>query len=204
MNRRRYTVTHQKRPRPDLPTFLMVSRLTVALLALVLTFIPVSYALSLTSRAVIRNRSVDDLRTVLATPNGGDGWSSILSPSFGSVTQADPFTSKSIVNPVDRPLQRGERVKEVFGFSPPILPLSVTWTCLKNEEEKKGGHSLEYFTEDGLPGVSKKCRMSFHIRRDEDNNYDDATTVEMTVEIDPVTPLQLCLYAVFYSSRFQL
>jgi hypothetical protein len=148
--------------------------------------VPFTHTFSLTSKTTIKNRSTKELQTFLATPTN---WPSIVLSSFG-VEEADPSTPRSKINPVDRPLKKGERVKEIFGL-PPILPLAVTWTCEKNEVKKgkKGGASggsLEFFSADGLGGVAENCRMSFDIAS---ANGGDDTTIEMTVEIDPVTPL---------------
>jgi len=78
-------------------------------------------------------------------------------------------------------------VKEIFGL-PPILPLAVTWTCQENTVKKGkmgAGGTLEFFSPEGLAGVAENCRMSFEIGSD----GDDDSTLAMTVEIDPVSPL---------------
>ena len=60
---------------------------------------------------------------------------------------------------VDRPLRRGARVDEVFG-APPLLPLSVTWTC---ECADASAGVLDVRSPDGLAGVARNCRMLFAV-----------------------------------------
>lgn len=154
-----------------------------------------AHAFSLTSKSTIKGTSAKDLQEFLATPTN---WPNFVASSFG-VTEADIlstppkkqgfFSQKAkqpSTNTVDRPLKKGDRVKEIFGL-PPILPLAVTWTCEENtvkKGKKGGGGSLEFFSPEGLAGVAENCRMSFDIGDDGEDS-----TLTMTVEIEPVSPL---------------
>lgn len=57
------------------------------------------------------------------------------------------------------PLKVGQSVDEIFGL-PPLLPLSVTWKCV--ESDVKSGR-LEFYSENGVPGIASDCRMIFDI-----------------------------------------
>lgn len=142
-------------------------------------------ALTVTSTATIKGRSTQELQTFLGTPTN---WPSIVASSFGA-EEADAISPKSKINAINRPLKRGERVKEVFGL-PPVLPLYVTWTCQENTVRKAkkgspGGGNLEFFSAEGLGGIAENCRMSFDITAAGDDGLD--TTVDMKVEVDPVS-----------------
>jgi len=63
------------------------------------------------------------------------------------------------INRVDIPLREGDYVQEIFGL-PPLLPLTVVWQCVKSDP--KGG-SLEFYSEDGVPGFANECKMKFNI-----------------------------------------
>jgi hypothetical protein len=155
------------------------------ILAILTVGATVTQALTVTSTATIKGRSTQELQTFLATPTN---WPSIVASSFGA-EQADAISPKSKINAIDRPLKKGERVKEVFGL-PPVLPLYVTWTCQQNtvKKAKKGmpsGGNLEFFSAEGLGGVAENCRMSFDITSAGVDGQD--TTVDMTVEVVPVS-----------------
>eukprot|EP00548_Thalassiothrix_antarctica_P018219 CAMPEP_0194186914 /NCGR_PEP_ID=MMETSP0154-20130528/48848_1 /TAXON_ID=1049557 /ORGANISM="Thalassiothrix antarctica, Strain L6-D1" /LENGTH=183 /DNA_ID=CAMNT_0038906301 /DNA_START=116 /DNA_END=667 /DNA_ORIENTATION=+ len=136
-------------------------------------------AYSLTSRSTIKNCSVEKLQNFLATPTN---WPKIVASSFGVEQADDSAPKKKQINSVDRPLRKGERVKEIFGL-PPLVPLTVTWTCQKNEVTQTNGN-LEFFSPDGLEGVAKNCRMNFNIASDGNDSI-----LNLTVEVDPVSPL---------------
>jgi len=142
-------------------------------------------SITLTSQTTVKGVSAGELQTFLATPTN---WPAFVASSFG-VEEAEASSPKKKQNPIDRPLKKGERVTEIFGL-PPILPLAVTWTCEQNNIKKGkkgaggGGGNLEFFSAEGLGGVAENCRMSFDIASDGDDS-----SLAMTVEIDPVSPL---------------
>uniref|UniRef100_A0A7S1BS79 Uncharacterized protein n=1 Tax=Corethron hystrix TaxID=216773 RepID=A0A7S1BS79_9STRA len=158
-------------------------------------------ALTVSSTSTIKGRSAGELQTFLATPTN---WPSIVASSFG-VEEADtavidgssspffPLKKAPQANAINRPLKKGDRVKEIFGL-PPILPLDVTWTCEENVTRKANkrngsvnGGNLAFFSADGLGGIAKNCRMSFSISEAGEDGND--TTVDMNVEIEPVNPI---------------
>mmetsp|Transcript_8737 Transcript_8737/g.13214 ORF Transcript_8737/g.13214 Transcript_8737/m.13214 type:complete len:188 (-) Transcript_8737:14-577(-) len=157
----------------------------LCLLLLSISSVSQVVAFTITSTSTIKGRSTAELQTFLATPTN---WPSIVLSSFG-VEEADAVENKRAkINAVDRPLKKGERVKEIFGL-PPLLPLAVTWTCQQNvvikpNKKQVGGGCLEFFSADGLSGIAENCSMKFEI-----SAVGDDTKVDMTVEIDPVNPI---------------
>lgn len=156
------------------------------LVLLLLSSLSPAVAFTISSTSTIKGRSTQELQTFLATPTN---WPSIVASSFG-VEEADAAVGKkkAKINAVDRPLKKGERVKEIFGL-PPLLPLAVTWTCQQNvvtkpNKKQGGGGCLEFFSADGLGGIAENCSMKFDI-----SAVGDDTKVDMTVEIDPVNPI---------------
>jgi len=83
----------------------------------------------------------------------------------------------------DSSMAVGDAVDEVFGL-PPLLPLSVRWTC-----ERSNAGDLSFYSPDGLPNVAKDCRMIFAIRDDDGMESKDGCLVDFTMEYDPVSPL---------------
>lgn len=167
----------------------MMNLFSLTLLALAWSSqISTNDALTITSSSTIKGRSTAELQTFLATPTN---WPSIVLSSFG-VQEADPppaARKNAKANPVDRPLKKGERVKEIFGL-PPLLPLAVTWTCERNTaaratKKQAAGGCLEFFSADGLGGIAENCRMRFDIAAEGEGD----ARVEMTVEIEPVNPI---------------
>jgi len=156
------------------------------LLLLLYLSLPSTSCLSLTSRTTIRGRPVCEVRDFLATPTN---WPSIVASSFG-VEPAEPLSPGGKTNDVDRPLRKGERVTEIFGL-PPLLPLTVTWTCVANDDtattRRRGSSSssLAFASTDGLAGIAENCRMVFDVVDDGGGD----TAVELTMEFDPVSPL---------------
>lgn len=84
---------------------------------------------------------------------------------------------------VDRPLRRGASVEEIFG-APPVLPLSVSWTC---ERFNETAGILDVRSADGLAGVANDCRMLFTIA--EAANGNGACDVELRMSYSPISPL---------------
>lgn len=91
-----------------------------------------------TTRTRIPNQSPDKVQAFLASPAN---WPKIVTSSVGVKV---PSRDSTTTNDLSRPLPKGQQVEELFGL-PPLLPLSVTWTCTKslspkgNQNDKKGG-----------------------------------------------------------------
>jgi len=83
---------------------------------------------------------------------------------------------------VNRPLQLGEKVDEIFGL-PPILPLKVQWKCVVNDESTG---DIVFESANGLRNVAKSCRMTFKCS---DASEPGDSKVEFQMEFDPITPL---------------
>ena len=77
-----------------------------------------------------------------------------------------------------QPMKVGDTVDEIFGL-PPILPLSVSWTCV---EEKPG--RLDMRAPNGLSGIASNCRMLFDITPSRERNV-EAVQVDLTMEYEP-------------------
>ena len=132
-----------------------------------------SSAFQLRTSSSIRNTDMEALQQFIATPTN---WPKIVASSH---------SVKPVTNPVDRPLNVGESVEEVFGL-PPILPLSVVWECVRMDN----GH-LEFNSKEGVPGLANDCKMIFRFRE-----TGQAVTVDLTMEFEsqsPITPLGLPL-----------
>mmetsp|Transcript_14557 Transcript_14557/g.24149 ORF Transcript_14557/g.24149 Transcript_14557/m.24149 type:complete len:183 (+) Transcript_14557:63-611(+) len=145
-------------------------------------FTAVVHALTtLTTTSTIRGISVRELQDYLATPTH---WPTIVASSVGVESFSSLSGKKKKSNPVDRPQRVGDQVREVFGL-PPVIPLSVVWTCRQN---KYG--SLEFVAPEGLVNVATNCRMAFAFRQD-DTTDDTTTVVDLTVEYEPVSFLAI-------------
>ena len=77
------------------------------------------------------------------------------------------------------PLQPGQAVDEIFGF-PPILPLSVRWTCTVAQPGR-----LTFASPTGLAGVATNCGMDFSVGSDGAGG----STVELVMTYEPISPL---------------
>jgi hypothetical protein len=77
---------------------------------------------------------------------------------------------------IDKPLRKGDIVEEIFGL-PPILPLSVAWTCV--QVDRKAG-ILDVRSPEGVPGVASDCRMLFNVQ--EENG---SVRVDLCMEYQP-------------------
>lgn len=88
---------------------------------------------------------------------------------------------------MDIPLKEGDYVEEVFGL-PPLLPLAVVWQCVKSDVM---GGSLEFYSEGGVPGLAKECKMIFDIREEEDptTSLGRNCKVDLTMEFEPRNPI---------------
>lgn len=153
-------------------TSLGITRLILQLFLLSLSR---SHAITLTTQSTIRGVSTREIQNFLATPAN---WPLIVASSHS----VEPITlSSAMKNPVDKTLAVGEQVREVFGL-PPILPLSVEWTCRRNDE-----NGLEFEAPEGLASVAKNCSMRFKFR----SEGNEETEVSLTISFDPESPLAI-------------
>lgn len=127
-------------------------------------------ALTLTTKTSIKGVSVQKLQNFLATPTN---WPVIVASSVGVESAAS--------NKVDKPLIVGDRVREIFGL-PPLIPLSVVWTCRQNDEDR-----LEFVSPEGLENFATDCRMCFQFSPETDTS----ATVTLSMEFQPVSPLAI-------------
>uniref|UniRef100_A0A7S1DB23 Uncharacterized protein n=1 Tax=Cyclophora tenuis TaxID=216820 RepID=A0A7S1DB23_CYCTE len=126
-------------------------------------------ALTLMTSSRINGISRQELQDFLATPTN---WPRIVASSH---------SVERVSNQVDTPLLPGEQVKEIFGF-PPLLPLSVCWTCERNDDEL-----LEFLAPEGLENVARNCRMVFNFQEEQTK----AVMVTLTMEFDPLSPIAI-------------
>lgn len=134
-----------------------------------------SHAITLTTRSTIRGVATRELQDFLATPTH---WPLIVASSH-SVESTTAKNAMTAMNPVDKPLVVGEQVREIFGL-PPILPLSVDWTCRRNDD-----NGLDFDAPEGLASVAINCSMRFQFR----SQGSDNTQVTLTISFDPVSPV---------------
>jgi len=66
---------------------------------------------------------------------------------------------------VNKPAKRKDPpIQEVFGL-PPILPLSVSWTCDQSALSNRNGQArLDFRSTEGVQGLASNCRMLFDIQ----------------------------------------
>merc|ERR1712232_420887 len=110
----------------------------------------------------------------LASP---ENWPKITTSS-NSVTIPDGVRQRAF--DLGKPVPRGGSVEEIFGL-PPILAPSVTWKCLQSNARKV---SLEFFSEEGLPGVLEKARILYDIEK----SGEETTNVNLNVSFEPTSP----------------
>lgn len=128
--------------------------------------------ITVTTRTTLTGQSPNEVQAFLASPGN---WPKIVTTSMG-VESSDNNVD------VNKPLPVGSTVDEIFGL-PPIIPLSVQWTCTKdvrqstnkNARNKSGGGSLEFFSPTGLKGVANKYEMIFQVQCDDVNNVNGRT-----------------------------
>ena len=161
---------------------------------------PLLKPVSVTTRTVLPDQSPADVQRFLASP---ENWPKIVSTSMG--------VSSPTNNDLSMPLPVGKQVNEIFGL-PPILPLSVQWTCTKSVLPTTGGSSndinngggifgdivgkrkslssktsagrLEFLSPEGLRGVAQNCGMIFDVQEttDKKNNNNNKGT-EVTLDM---------------------
>lgn len=158
---------------------------------------------SVTTRAVLPDQTPADVHQFLASPGN---WPKIVSTSMGvsSANNNDDDLSK--------PLPVGKQVNEIFGL-PPILPLSVQWTCTKsvlpsgsssvvvnnnsgggggrifggigkrNSSSKNSAGRLEFLSPEGLGGVAQNCEMLFDVQ-DKTTDNNESSNKGTEVSLD--------------------
>ena len=87
------------------------------------------------------------------------------------------LSSWNVEGTTTTPLKRNDKVDEIFGL-PPLLPLSVSWTCV-DSDAKKG--LLDVRSPDGLKGIASDCRMLFQV----DQEMANTVSVDLTMEYEP-------------------
>mmetsp|Transcript_4132 Transcript_4132/g.10490 ORF Transcript_4132/g.10490 Transcript_4132/m.10490 type:complete len:369 (+) Transcript_4132:80-1186(+) len=158
--------------------------------------------ISLRTSVLLKDQTPAAVQEFLASPGN---WPKIVSTSVSVQSEAD----------VDKPLPVGQTVDEIFGL-PPILPLSVRWTCKKsvtpssNDEgnvkrfrswgrptptpspSSEAGR-LEFSSENGLDNVAEHCQMIFDVqpRREETNNDKPNTQLTLDMKYEPKSPLAI-------------
>ncbi len=126
--------------------------------------------LRLVTRTRLPGIRPENAHAFLATPAN---WPAVVLSSH-SVAPVDSV-------PVDRPLKVGEAVDEIFGL-PPVLPLSVRWTCAA--ADARAG-TLRMVSAEGVGGVATDCAMDFAITPSEG----DGCELELTMTYAPASPL---------------
>lgn len=140
-------------------------------------------SISLRTTSTLPNTSPQFLHQFLASPQN---WPKI-------VISSQSVRTKNQNVDLSKPLAVRREVEEVFGL-PPVLPLSVTWTCTKSVSPSslskrstitnKDG-SLEFISSKGVPGIASDCRMAFEIQAD----GNQGSQVELQIEYEPQSPL---------------
>lgn len=136
-----------------------------------------AFSFRLQSSSTVTNIHQKELHDFLATPTN---WPQIVLSSHSvkcpSIRYANCNNDR-----VDIPLQEGDCVEEIFGL-PPLLPLSVVWRCVKSDPMTG---SLQFYSEEGVPGFANQCKMTFDIESRENNKC----TVDLTMEFEPQNPI---------------
>mmetsp|Transcript_5225 Transcript_5225/g.7149 ORF Transcript_5225/g.7149 Transcript_5225/m.7149 type:complete len:200 (-) Transcript_5225:80-679(-) len=127
---------------------------------------------TLTTTSSVNTASVRDVHNFLASP---ENWPKITTSSNSVVIPEDAKKSFDL----GKPTPVNGLVKEIFGL-PPILAPSVTWKCVQSNA--KVGR-LEFFSEEGLPGVLSDARILYDIKGD-----GEATSVKLDVSFEPTSP----------------
>lgn len=121
--------------------------------------------IQLRTTSKIHKRTAKQVQQFLATPSN---WPQIVLSSWAvkgsSTTQ-------------QQPLKANDQVDETFGL-PPILPLSISWTCIKSNPRRG---LLDVRSQQGVSGLACNCRMLFQI----DELEQDVVRVDLTVEYEP-------------------
>lgn len=123
---------------------------------------------SLRSKTIVPSKSGKEVLDFFATPLN---WPNIV------------LSSWDVKGTTETPLTKGDKVKECFGL-PPIVPLSVEWTCVNYKSDSRGG-LLDVRAKNGVQGLASDCRMLFKIEKKE-----TATVmVDLIVEYEPQSAL---------------
>ena len=140
--------------------------------------------ITITTKTTLKDQTPEDVQAFLASPGN---WPKIVATSMGVASDQD----------VSKSLPVGTTVDEIFGL-PPILPLSVQWTCIKDlrpvkqpnkmrvlprvqqkaqQPRQSSSGRLEYFSPKGLQGVAKNCEMIFVVSSQEEQDSTSGTNV---------------------------
>lgn len=179
------------------PAAIVLRSYTLKLLLLPAIVSGLLQPISLRTSVVLKDQTPAAVQQFLASPAN---WPKIVTTSVGVRSeQAD----------VDEPLPVGQTVDEIFGL-PPILPLSVRWTCkrsdLPSDDETKTKRSgvwgrsaqrppsdsagrLEFLSTDGLENVAQNCQMIFDVQRQEETNGRQNTKLILDMSYEPNSPL---------------
>lgn len=160
---------------------------------------------TVTTRTTLVDQSPEDVQAFLAAAGN---WPKIVTTSMGVESNED----------VSKPLPVGKTVDEIFGL-PPIIPLSVQWTCTNNippgssnsgkksfpwkqaplQSQSQSGPSpgrLEFFSSNGLDGVAKNCEMAFDVDKKKSakstgtqQQQQEGTEVLLKMQYEPVSIL---------------
>jgi len=139
----------------------------VTLLDVISSYNPIT----LTTMTTLKEVRSETIHKFLASPAN---WPKIVASSHS----VKPDSTKSF--DLNNPLPEGGLVQEIFGL-PPILPLSVTWKCIRSD--MKSGY-LEFCSPDGLRGIASNCRMVFEIE-DSTSNGNACTNVKLDMSYEP-------------------
>ena len=162
----------------------MRSTVTLTIVALATTASPLSLSsayspISLSTKSKL-SHTPPIVYQFLASPAN---WPKIVASSS---SVESPDNTKTV--DLSRPLRQGQTVNEIFGL-PPLLPLSVTWQCVKSvppTNTKKG--RLEFYSVDGVPGIATRCKMNFDIDAVNRNN-NEGSNLSLEMEYEPQSPL---------------
>jgi len=142
---------------------------------------PVSLQTSVRLRASSDVVPAVAVRRFLATPAN---WPRIVLSSWAVVVPSNKSNNPA----VEQELRPGDTVDEIFGL-PPLLPLTVRWTCVASTAQ-----SLDVQSAPGVEGLARDCRMLFEysseVEEEDDNDESSSTTiVQLTMEYQPVNLL---------------
>lgn len=126
---------------------------------------------TISTTSSVQEASVKDVHSFLASP---ENWPKITTSS-NSVTIPDE-AKKSF--DLGKPIPLNGLVKEIFGL-PPVLAPSVTWKCVQSNERLG---RLEFFSDEGLPGVLSNARILYDI-----NGEGEKSSVKLDVSFEPTS-----------------
>jgi len=112
----------------------------------------------------------------------------LASPANWPRIVASSHSVQSSNNNLSEPLPVHETVDEIFGL-PPVLPLSITWECLRSHPPTGSTPGLlEFYSANGVAGLASQCQMLFDIRNEDSKN---STTVQLVIQYEPESVLAI-------------